>query len=386
MRPLSQRIWNWVPHSSDAIHAYLKALDPSLQEFEVMYSPSGIVIAVLTDHDGIACGFDSHFGISSACFSVSRQKSLNADMMLIYLANSPPVLCPFLMVPEHRLASNYNETDVVFDPLTYTALMHGPAKFGFVKSLVLGLVSYYLSAESVYGIHSGFVVRGSQGILFAGPHGAGKSSFALIFALTEPDATMLSDDWALCQRKRGETYGTPLEINAYLDPAVAERVLNAVPKSEVVNNGLQALLEDFVKNASRPQAEHSLRLDRRMDLRVAKKDNAHSSFKIENLVAIGVGLPDEKESLASIKAFVDLLIYSSYHIPFHSSASEASLRALGSRDQQDKDTRQGFDLVHSRLINERAFWTEVTKTSTILVFDTGDTDLWRRYSQLREML
>ena len=382
MRKMLQRSWNWIPHREAVINNYLDKLHPKIYEYRINYVPHNLTISVQTDHETFLRNLEDHFVSNGSLFVIEDKNNEISHVKLIYLVNTPAIMHRSINVSMHTLSSSYAQTDVAFDPSKHIALMHGPAKFGFVKSLISGLVSYYLMAKGLHGLHSSLISHGNQGILFAGVHGAGKSSMAFIYALTEPNTTLLSDDWVVCGSHNGHLLTMPLEMNAYLNPEVVKRILDAVPSSETVNKKLRSQLELFIEQANLPETKQVMGADQRMYLFDSSREIMHTPVQVNRLVAF----ESIKSEHYTSRPFIDLLIDCSYHIPFHSSMSRETLLTLECLNSIDGQTKDLFKLARSRQMDEQKFWLEIIGADSGIVFDTSDEDLWNQYLRLRKLL
>lgn len=362
----------------DAIRGYLCQLSPTrLLRFQTQSMPGECPVIVLTDSTDLARQAETD------AEEVPIYRALTGDCAesatLIYLANTDAIS---QVIPGLEgsivLGSERNRTDVVFDPLSPTALIHGPKKYGFIKSLTLGLRSYSAFRDGGHGLHSALLTHLGGGVLLAGPHHAGKSTLSCMYALTVEGATLLSDDWVICNRDCGSVVATALERRAYLDPAVVERVLEAVPVRKVVDRQLMKQLETFCQESGLAKSVDRMGVDRRLYFDPSRE--VSHPVPVKRLFALLSGA-DVQRDLKTAGAMASFLMDASYHIPFHAMLPSVAA-AIGAQ----------FDVrslsVQQQLLSTHEFWESVCGElcDKAIVVDTSTTDLWSQCLLLQELI
>ncbi len=119
------------------------------------------------------------------------------DFVRMWEDNFEPM--PDWIRPHGRLfALSARKNEVLYEPLSKTAIIIGYDYYGLIKSAALGIVADFFedftSEHRRYSIHGSFVDKGGRGIAIVGPSGSGKTT--LTYGLLRSDKfNFVTDDW-----------------------------------------------------------------------------------------------------------------------------------------------------------------------------------------------
>ena len=384
-RDYKHRMWNWIPQTKDVIDDYITCISEHLFEIRLHYIPEDIVILIQTDYYEFISKIKQHFFYNKSEFAIGDQKQDKVSIRLIYYANKSAVNFIKLNATNRIMKIDYSKTDVLIDLKNNTALFHGPQKFGFVKGLLLGLLSVYQNRHNMYGLHSALIKKNDTGILFAGAHDAGKSSMSIITALTEESTEILSDDWVMCKDNKQMLFAKPIELNAYLNPKTVSRIISAVPSKRVVNKQLADSLERFVLFCE-SKLNNELGEDQRMCLGpncMCQDENRYVNIK--HIIAL---IPGNNVNCnpTNLSELVDIFTDFSFHIPFHSRASRVTLEELKKDVMVNSIDKDLIETVYLILKREKDFWINNDIFKSLIVFNTSDDNLWEQFCLLKELI
>lgn len=337
------RYWNWMCQSDEDIERYVSLLKNDLHKVYVSFPPFGYCANLTTDDKPIADSFAYRYCdlvISEKQYLLSPpQKKMN----LIYFTRSRSVTCKAFNTPNGKLSSSKKRTDIIFSPISTTALMHGPQKIGFIKSLFLGLASFRSVDNNFFGMHSGVVkIDGNNGIAFVGPHGAGKTTYTTLFSIELLNAKLVTDDWGMFS----------LDKKNLLDCLGAEKHIQ-VEYEQFQKVLRQSKVSGSVLNKKLKKAQESNQALQRFDLK--SQDFLDSEKLADRTIINKIFCLSSNKGAAKLKNmpkefFVKFAMKSSYHIPFHSNY-ENILRI--------KTTNPLQKLIQINLQKEIKFWDNV---------------------------
>lgn len=108
---------------------------------------------------------------------------------------------------------------VLYEPISKTAIIKNCDYYGWVKSIALALVADFFedftSEHRRYSIHGSFVDFGGKGIAIIGPSGSGKTTLTYGLLL-EPHANFVTDDWFFLRLMGEDILVFSSEKNSYI--------------------------------------------------------------------------------------------------------------------------------------------------------------------------
>ena len=344
------RNWNWEVSTIDEIRELIQSIDIPIFVIEGKLSPYQILTQIFTDNELFAKLVAERYGVLKYELLGNISRIGSKPLSLIYLTNALKEANSRIRTLDHRLGSSYERTDVLFCPRTNTGLIRGPEKFGFVKSLILCLLSYSLTKYSLFGAHCSVLKLEAGGIAFIGRHGAGKSTLNLITSICKNDSKLVTDDWGFWSKEEriGLCYVNCIcaDPNLFVEANTIELLINSIPIA-IRRNVMRKVKQ--LKKISRVD-----KVIERIDVHI-KEYFSDDSIASSSLIKYLFCLSNDSETInnnISQKSFVDFVIDTSYHIPFHSNSSRSNLL----RYKNQIDLYDEITIIEDFLSNERLFW------------------------------
>ena len=239
------RVWNWIPKSETDIIDYFQAVNPDYSEINIYFKEVNVCCRAILDDENL-------INLTKAKYSdrVNKVEVENARRVTLYfLSNSLPVNHERIVTENKLLSKDKARTDVLFDPINNVALIHGPSKFGFINSMLVGQMSFLFIQEGKYGLHSGLTTVGEVGYIFCGAHGMGKTSLAITHLLLDDFAKIVSDDWVYYSIDSQNSISVlSLDSELFVGVDTVSHIVESVPENIIVNHSLYKELERYIKN------------------------------------------------------------------------------------------------------------------------------------------
>ena len=347
------RQWFWYPHPS--LESYLRALHPPLYNICIRPENSSIPIVVETDEPRLL-----DLLLAKRFHNLLTPASNNNIPRLTYLHNGFPIEHEEIVTPDNLLHGSRDRTDVAFIPQTSRVLLHRPTvesmvkninlteealsnfliaySFGLMKSLINGLASF-AEHESV-GCHGAVFKVDGKGVALLGATGAGKSTHALRFLLSNESAILITDDWSIVHYHEANFTAVALEQQFFARRAQIEELLSHYPKAIGPQERLNLV-------------EYGPRID--LDLRsLLGQSRFAEQTKLDVLVCITRDF-DGKTEIRKIgkDEFINHAIRTSPHIPFHSTNTGHYIQV------KEKAGDELYATMLLSLDNETQFWGNV---------------------------
>lgn len=369
------RNWSWELHTVSDIRGLVESITSPLFVIDCTVSQYHDSTQFITDNELFARVFAKRYGVNHYHLLKAISEVGTSSINLIYLTNSLSESNSLIRTPNQQLMNTYERTDVAYCPRTNTALIRGPEKFGFVKSLILGLLSFWTAQNSIYGAHCGLVNVKSGGIAFIGRHGSGKSTLSLITTLCSKKAQFVTDDWALWHIDDSQGCRISCECadsSLFVDADTVEAVIKSIPKYHApdIGDGLIKKLHEITKTEKTIE-----RIDISLSTYLPSEMLGSTSYINHLFLLTRTSDIGNNPIMSSEDAFIDFIIDTSYYIPFHSYSSRHNL----SRNVERGNISEELEMVESRLLSERLFWKQVYPLLQVHILDTNKQGIWQNY-------
>ncbi|WP_128478956.1 hypothetical protein [Halorussus pelagicus] len=145
----------------------------------------------------------------------SRVISLGEESIAVHTSGR---MCEFLDLDFETGTSPTATVDYIVNPVTpYQAILdperpmvriYGPADYGHVRSIILGVHGWLRERHSEFPFHGSVISVDGDGVGLIGASGAGKSVYTILQALRD-DVAVLNDDWNYATGQGPPTVTTP---------------------------------------------------------------------------------------------------------------------------------------------------------------------------------
>lgn len=369
------RRWRWILHTAEAIEEYLHSLQVKTSSIEFVLPVDGIVARVISDSTELLTKVQSRF-TKKAVLDVGEKHSLQ----LIYLTHAAKTPQKCINTADGMLYFKRSRTDVAFDPLSRILLIHGPNDSGYVKSLLFGMLSHQQVEKERYGLHAGVIASHPNGVAYVGSHGTGKTTHALLALLSRQRRRIVTDDWALFYtREKGYfPFAEGVERCLFVDEAMIYEIKKALPKT-AHNRDLISNLQNVNRKA--------VYMDSRSTVLLKSIFGEHKISKNTAIGTIFCLTPHPMDHVRRVprSTFVRHMMTTSYHIPFHTPASQTELqRAVSIRG--DRSIQRGAEYALGILEREYKFWEGIYKKCDIRAIGTRGNSVKHVHSKMEQYL
>lgn len=230
------RVWNWIPKNKNDIKIYCNSFDSNYYEKILYFHELNLYIRLIMDEKILVNLSEKNIGHRFTSLDPVKDRTLT----LYFLSETLPVRHEMISIEGCILSKEKERTDVLFDPIFNVALIHAPSKFGFINSMILGLMSFFMIKEKKYGLHSGLTISGDKGYIFCGAHGMGKTTLTLTHLLLNKKTNMLSDDWVFYSKNNQNNIVTAQSTDQKIFVSIdtVKNILEAVPIEHINNKRL----------------------------------------------------------------------------------------------------------------------------------------------------